>query len=130
MIDKKELLKKLKETNLLSLAFIGDSVHTLFVREYVLKTSQGKMQNYHTLSAKYCKAETQAKTLEKIKSILTEEEHEIIRRARNAKPKHQAKNASAACYSEATSFEALIGFLYLSEDEKRLNDILKLSVEN
>ena len=129
-MTKQELLKKLKETNLLSLAFIGDSVHTLFVREKVLAGSEGKMQNYHNLSAKYCKAETQAKALEKLKPILTDEEREIVRRARNARPKHQAKNASLADYSEATSFEALIGFLYLSENEERLNQILKISVED
>ncbi len=129
-MKKQELLKKLIQGNLLSLAFIGDSVHTLFVREKVLENSQGKMQNYHTLSAKYCKADTQAKALEKIKPMLTEEENEIVRRARNAKPKHQAKNASHASYTEATSFEALIGFLYLNEDQERLNQILQISIED
>lgn len=129
-MNKQELLKKLIQTNLLSLAFIGDSVHTLFVREKVLEACQGKMKNYHTLSAKFCKADTQAKALEKIKPLLTEEENEVVRRARNAKPKHQAKNASHASYSEATSFEALIGYLYLSENEERLNQILQISIED
>ncbi len=127
-MSKKELLNKLLTSNLLSLAFIGDSVHTQFVREEVLKTYEGKMNNYHTLASKYCKAQHQARVLEKLMSSLSEEELEIVKRARNAKPKHQAKNASNADYTHATMFEALIGFLYLSENEKRLNEILKISI--
>ena len=123
-----ELLEKLLKTNLLPLAFIGDSVHTLFVREKVLEQGINKMDNYNTLASKFCKASTQAKVINALIPLLNEEEHEIVRRGRNAKPKHQAKNASTAEYAYATSFEILVGYLYLKGDEKRLNEILNFSI--
>lgn len=127
-IKNKELLEKLLKTNLLPLAFIGDSVHTLFVREYCLEMYDGKMENYHTEAAKYCKAQSQARVLKELLPSLSEEENEIIRRGRNAKPKHSAKNASQSDYSYATAFEVLIGYLYLKEDNTRLNEILNYSI--
>ena len=123
-----ELLNKLLNTNLLPLAFIGDSVHTLFVRENCLKSANGKMENYHTKASKFCKASSQAKVLSLLKDNLSEEEKEIVRRGRNAKPKHQAKNASSSDYAYATAFEVLIGYLYLSKKDERLKEILNLSI--
>ena len=127
-MEKEKLLEKLLQTNLLPLAFIGDSVHTLFVREKVLEQNLSKMDNYHTQASKFCKASTQAKVIANLAPLLTEEEQEIVRRGRNAKPKHQAKNASSAEYLQATSFEVLVGYLYLKGDEKRLNEILNFSI--
>lgn len=129
-MKKNELLEKLMQTNLLPLAFIGDSVHTLFVRENVLYSSIKKMNNYHTDASKFCKASTQARIITELAPLLNEEELEIVRRGRNAKPKHQAKNASNAEYALATSFEILVGYLYLKGDEKRLNEILNFSISN
>ena len=126
-MENKELLKKLNETNLLSLAFIGDAVHTLFVRRQILE-AEGKMNNYHTQASKYCKAAAQAKAMKKLTPLLSEKEQTIVRRARNAKPHHQAKNATSADYNEATMFEALIGYLYLSDNHERLEQFLKLSI--
>ena len=122
--------KALLNTNLLPLAFIGDSVHTLFVREEILSMPNRKIENYHTLASFYCKASSQAKALENIKPFLTDEEKEIVRRGRNAKPKHQAKNASQADYSYATAFEVLIGYLHLSGQSERLKEILQLSMKS
>ncbi len=120
-------LEEILKTNLLPLAFIGDSVHTLFVREMVLQNPNLKLENYHLIASKYCKASAQAKVLSMLS--LNEEEKEIVRRGRNAKPKHHAKNASSAEYSHATAFEVLIGYLYLKNDKKRLEEILKQSME-
>ena len=125
----KEIFNKLLNTNLLPLAFMGDSVHTLFVREYALSRPNQKIENYHTLASMHCKASSQAKSLEGIMPLLTDEEKEIVRRGRNAKPKHQAKNASSADYCQATAFEVLIGWLYLSNQNERLDEILKLSIK-
>ena len=122
--------KALLNTNLLPLAFIGDSVHTLFVREEILSMPNRKIENYHTLASFYCKSSSQAKALENIKPFLTDEEKEIVRRGRNAKPKHQAKNASQADYSYATAFEVLIGYLHLSGQSERLKEILQLSMKS
>ena len=126
-MDKKEIWTKIEKTNLLPLAFLGDSVHTLFVREKTLLGTDSKMANYHSLSSKFCKASAQAKALEKITPLLSEKESEIVRRPRNAHPKHSAKNASSRDYSMATAFEALIGYLYLTEQTERLNKILEIS---
>lgn len=120
-------LESLLKTNLLPLAFIGDSVHTLFVREHCLNNPLCKMENYHLAASKYCKASAQAKSLSLLQEHLTEEEKEIVRRGRNAKAKHHAKNATSADYAHATAFEILIGFLYLSNKE-RLDEILNLSI--
>ena len=93
--ENKILLNNLIKTNLLPLAFIGDSVHTLFIREKVLSSDwNNKMVNYHSAASKFCKASSQAKSLEIIMPFLNDEEKEIVRRGRNAKPKHQAKNAT------------------------------------
>lgn len=123
-----KMLASILQTNLLPLAFIGDSVHTLFVREKVLESRDHKMDNYHTNASKFCKASSQAKVLKEIMPSLTQIEQEIVRRGRNAKPKHSAKNASSADYSYATAFEILIGYLYLNGEDERLNQILNLSI--
>lgn len=123
-----ELLDKLLKTNLLPLAFIGDSVHTLFVREWCLNSAVDKMENYHTNASKYCKATAQAKVLALMQDKLSDDEKEIVRRGRNAKAKHQAKNATSADYTHATAFEVLIGYLYLSKNDDRLKEILNLSI--
>ena len=123
-----ELLSSLIQTNLLPLAFIGDSVHTLFIREEVLKKHDLKMDNYHTTASKFCKASAQAKTLREIMPSLSEDEQDIVRRGRNAKPKHSAKNASSADYAYATAYEILVGYLYLKGEENRLNEVLNASL--
>lgn len=125
-----DLLEKLKQTNLLPLAFLGDSVHTLFVREKMLYGREGKMENYHTKASCYCKASKQAQVLKSLLPYLTDEEETIVRRGRNAKPKHSAKNSSSADYSLATAFEILIGYLYLKGDKERLEEVLELSIKD
>ena len=97
------------------------------MREAVLQNSNLKPENYHLIASKYCKASAQAKVLSILS--LNDEEKEIVRRGRNAKPKHHAKNASSADYSHATAFEVLVGYLYLKHDKERLNEILSQSME-
>lgn len=127
-MEKQTKIESLLKTNLLPLAFIGDSVHTLFVREHCLNNPSYKMENYHIMASKYCKASAQAKVLSLMQDKLTEEEKDIVRRGRNAKSKHHAKNATTADYAYATAFEILIGFLYLSNQKERLDEILNLSI--
>ena len=112
----------------LALAFIGDGVHTLFVREFVVKGGISNLNCYHQKAKKFCNAKHQKEVLEKLLPMLSFEESEIVRRARNAKSKHKAKNFNEEEYKKATAFEALIGFLYLTKQEERLKEILKISV--
>lgn len=128
-MEKQQLLQKLCQTNLLPLAFLGDSIHTMFVRERILQTAENKMTNYHTVAASFCKASAQRQALERLQPLLNEQEKDIVRRARNAHPKHSAKNASSHDYAQATAFEALIGYLYLSENSQRLEQFLEISMQ-
>lgn len=113
----------------LALAFLGDAIHTAFVREKVLSGNINKLQNYHNLAKKFCNAKKQMQTLEKISNILSEDEEEIVRRARNAHSKHGAKNFDEETYKKATAFEALIGFLYLEKRQEKLEKILEISMQ-
>ncbi len=114
----------------LALAFMGDAVHTAFVRKEVLKGQANTQKNYHNTAKKFCNAQAQAETLEKILPSLSDEEKNIIRRARNSHPKHSAKNFDEETYKKATSFEALIGFLFLTQQTERLNKFLEISIGN
>ena len=127
--ENKKLLENLVKTNLLPLAFIGDGVHTLFVREKVIEKINDKMGSYHNSAAYFCKANTQANVLKKLIPLLSDDEIDIVRRGRNTKPKHHAKNASSSDYSYATAFEILIGYLYLKGEQERFDEILNLSLD-
>ena len=111
------------EMSPITLAFIGDGVHTLFVRDSVVKS--GTFVGFHKKCSSVCNAKAQSLKLDSISNILTEEELNIVRRARNAKTQNIAKNSDIETYKKATSFEALIGYLYLKGDFERLTEILK-----
>ncbi len=114
----------------LALAFIGDAVHTAFVRKYVLlEENFNKPNNFHNAAKKFCNAKHQKEVLEKITEGLSEEELSVVKRAKNAKSKHTAAHASVEEYTKATAFEALVGYLYLSKNTERLDEILKKSIE-
>lgn len=117
--------KELSQMSPLAIAFVGDAVHTLYLRDYIIKNQTLKQANYHKEVSKFCNAKSQAQALDFIYEELNEEEKEIVRRARNSKSKHCAKNFSEEDYKKATSFEALIGYLYLQDNKDRLDYILK-----
>lgn len=116
------------ELNILSLSFIGDAVHTLFVRDKILKSLNLLAGDYHSKSVKFCNAGSQAKAYDVLFNNLDAEEQEIAKRARNAKS-HKAKNSSIENYKKATAFEAVIGYLYLLNKHERLNQLLEQSFE-
>lgn len=110
-------------------AYMGDAVYEQFVRDYLI--NQGVLKNgaYHKKAIKYVSATAQVKILKKIEEELTEEELDIVRRGRNSNPHSHAKNADIVDYKYATGLEALIGFLYLTKQEKRLKEVLNMCVE-
>ncbi len=112
----------------IALALIGDGVHTLFVREKILKLNNITSGRLHLESAKKCKASAQSEVFDKIKNELLEDELAIANRARNHKT-HSVKNNSIEDYKKATAFEALIGYLYLLKQYDRMNEILEKSFE-
>ena len=115
--------------NPLTWAYIGDNVYELFIRTYLINTTNLKPHKLHIEAIKYVKASAQANILKNIYEDLTEEEKEIVRRGRNAENHHLPKNCNVQEYMHATAFEALIGYLYLTKQNKRLQEILnKVSV--
>ena len=113
----------------LTWAYVGDAVYELYVRTNLINDTNLKPHKLHVESIKYVKAGAQAETLKNLESALTEEEKEIVKRGRNTQLHHTAKNASVQDYIHATAFEALIGYLYLTKNEKRLEEILKLTIK-
>ena len=110
----------------LELAFIGDAVHTAFVRNWVLTKFDKPINDIHKICSKFCSAVFQSSVLDALE--LTDEEKEIVRKARNAKPKHQAKNSGNAEYKKATAFEAIIGYHFITKNDERLNYLLNKSI--
>lgn len=113
----------------LVLAMIGDSVQTLFVRTYVADKFGVKVNKMNKMVSSVVKAGSQFKTFKKIEENLTETEQDIARRARNTHIHSKAKNFSYAEYIYATALEALIGYLHLTGQKARLNEILNISLE-
>ena len=116
--------EELCRANPLSLSFVGDSVHTLYIRSK--NFMQGRYNNgtYHFLSIKEVCAEDQAKRAEKLLPLLTEREKYIFKKATGAKFHTIPSHATRYQYSMATAVEALIGYLYLSAQNERLEELL------
>lgn len=124
-------MKNETEVNLMSplvWAYVGDSVYELFIRTHLVETTKLKPHKLHIETIKYVKANAQANILERLQDTLTDKEKEIVRRGRNAENHHLPKNADPADYMHATAFEGLIGYLYLSEQKERLEEILNMCI--
>ena len=118
----------MKELSPLQLAFLGDAIHTLFVRMWAHNICKAPMNQVHKICAKYCSAVHQSEVLSSLQ--LQDDEQEIVRRARNAKAKHSAKNAEVKDYKLATAFEALVGYLQINNKEERLLYVLDASIKD
>ena len=110
-------------------AYIGDSVYEQYIRNYLVTNTKYKPHKLHVEATKFVKAAAQAKILQQLEEYLTEDEREIVRRARNTKNHHLPKNSNVQEYMYATAFEGLIGYLHLSKNTNRLNEILELSLK-
>jgi ribonuclease-3 family protein len=129
-----DLLKKdLTEINMMSpltWAYVGDNVYELYVRLYLSENTNLNPHRMHVSSIKYVKANHQAEILRYLdENILTEEEKDIVRRGRNTESHHLPTHATAVDYMYSTAFEALIGYLYLTNQDERLKIILQQSIE-
>lgn len=124
-IERKKEIKDVKMLSPLVWAYIGDSVYEMFIRTNLVNNSNAKPHKLHIESIKYVKAKAQADILDRIYDMLDDEEKEIVRRARNSENHHVAKNSNVAEYAKSTSFEALIGYLYLMKKDERLKEILR-----
>ena len=121
-------VRDVRELNPLQMAYIGDTVHDLYVRSMLVSRGMtvGKM---HKQAVKMVSAFAQARMLEAIEPDLTEDEADAARRGRNSQAKHAApKNADPADYAHATGLESLWGYLYLSGRMERLDTLMKLAL--
>ncbi len=115
-----------KQLSPLNLAFIGDCVYEMLVRETLVVEANRPVNDLHRESVKYVSAKAQTRAYDKIKDILTEEETAIYKRGRNAKVGHNPKSATQGEYHIATGIEALFGYLYLTEQQDRLRELFKI----
>lgn len=113
----------------LTLAFIGDSIFDLIIRTTVVESGNAPVNKLHHRASKLVQASAQAELYHAIKEQLTEEETAIFKRGRNAKSFTTAKNAGVVEYRTATGLEALIGYLYLTDQMQRLLVLIKPHVE-
>lgn len=115
-------------TDGLTLAFIGDAVYELLLRDLVLSSAASRVEALHKDAVYYANASFQAQAAERLLPLLTEEEAGVYRRGRNAHTTHTPKNKTEAEYHKATGFEALFGWLYLKGDGERLQDLFLAAV--
>ncbi len=120
----------IREYSPLTLAYIGDCVYDLVIKSLVINGGNKQVNKLHQETSKLVQASTQSLMMRTMQEHLTEEEHAVYKRGRNAKSVSPAKNQSITDYRRATGFEALLGYLYLKKDYKRLLDLVKIGLES
>lgn len=112
----------------LTLAYIGDGIYDLLIRTLIISQGNCQPQKLHSKVSTLVKAQRQSLMISVIEELLTEEEYAVYKRGRNAKSYTMAKNASMADYRRATGFEALMGYLYLTQQMERMIDLIKIGL--
>ena len=120
----------IKEYSPLTLAYIGDSIYDLIIKSLVVNEGNRQVQKLHKETSMRVQASAQSKMMRAIQEHLTEEEHAVFKRGRNVKSVSPAKNQSITDYRRATGFEALMGYLYLKKEWKRMLELVKIGLES
>lgn len=121
-----------KDCSSLTLAYLGDAVYELFVRERVVASGRSpKVDVLHRESVRYVNAGAQANAIKTMinEGFLSDEETAVAKRARNHKTSTKAKNADPVDYKWATALEALIGWLKLTNRENRMTEVMEKAAE-
>jgi len=113
----------------LGLAHLGDAVFELMVRSWLCLHGKASARGLHKATVRYVAAPAQARAVEKVLPLLSEDEHDVFRRGRNTSPHSVPQNASRAEYQAATGLEALFGWLYLQGKTERLNELFSVMME-
>ena len=114
----------------LTLAYIGDGVYDLIIRTLVVSEGNRQVQKLHKKTSALVQASAQSQMMRTIQELLTPQEHVVYKRGRNAKSVSPAKNQTLTDYRRATGFEALMGYLYLKKEWKRMIDLVKAGLES
>ena len=122
---------RLKTYSPLSLAFLGDAVFSLYMREHVMMAGNMSVRKLHGRTVKLVSANAQEKAILRMieEEMLSDDETDVYKWGENAKVGTHAKNASLITYHRATGFECLIGWLYLKGEKERLEELLKKATE-
>lgn len=113
----------------LTLAYIGDGIYDLIIRTMIVGRGNTKASQLHNHTSHLVKAHSQSVMVEYLLPHLTEEEVAVYKRGRNAKSPTMAKNATMSDYRRATGFEALMGYLYLSDQFERIMDLVQIGLD-
>lgn len=124
-----EPAKDAQQLNPLVLAYMGDAVFEMAVRQYVISRPNHRPNHLHREAVKFVSAKAQAAALLKLMPLLSAEETDIVKRGRNAKSGTIPKNADVLDYRHSTAFECLIGYLYYTKRFDRLGELLALILE-
>ena len=124
-------LSDVKQLNALALAYMGDAVFEQIVRKHLIYSGRVKPNTLHKEATNYVSAKAQATIVREMLNIgfLTEEEEAVLRRGRNAKSGTVPKNTDVQTYHYSSAFEAVVGSLYLSEQEERLQEVLQFAID-
>lgn len=124
-------MRDYKQLNGLALAYVGDAVYEVYIRDHLVATGQTRPNQLHKMATHYVSAKSQAFLMDAMlqAEILTEEEELFYRRGRNSKSHTSAKNADITTYRIATGFESLMGYLHLTQQQERLETLIKWCIE-
>ena len=117
--------QKAKNLSPVTLAFVGDAVYSLYIREKLVLSTDFNTGELQKRTSSSVSAHGQSELLEKIQPLFTEDENDIFKRGRNAKKSTRSKNASVAEYNRSTGFEAVLGYLYLTGQYQRISYLLE-----
>lgn len=126
-----EFIKKIDLQNVSqqNLAFIGDAIHNLYIRTYLISNSNTNTGKLHKKSITYVSAKAQSNVIDKIYNDLNEEEKLVYKRGRNTNINTVSKNVDVVSYKKATGYETLLGYLYLKNNISRLEELIKISIK-
>ncbi len=118
--------KDFKLLNGLALAYVGDAIYEIYIRDYLIRQGQTKPNMLHRQATTYVSAKAQSYLMKEMMAaeVLTAEELVMYKRGRNAKSHTSAKNADITTYRVSTGFEALFGYLHLTEQKERLETLV------
>ncbi|MGM9904152.1 mini-ribonuclease 3 [Enterococcus sp. 10A9_DIV0425] len=124
-------MKDYTQLNGLALAYIGDAIYEIYIRDYLVGKGETKPNKLHRAATNYVSAKAQAFLIKKMleEKLLTENEEVYYRRGRNSKSHTSAKNADITTYRIATGFEALMGYLHLTKQTERMEELIEWCIE-
>lgn len=120
-----------RNINVITLAYMGDAVYEVYIRKSLIDKNIALVDDLQKVAINYVSAKSQSKILNLLidKDVLTLEEMDVVKRGRNYKRASHPKNTDILTYKNSTGFEALIGYLYLNNNKERLDNIMKIVLE-